>query len=604
MRVTLAGAGFVIVSLTAQLVAGASADDVQALNDLVIRAVAGVVILSLLGGLLLTHRRGTRLSLVGLAAHRTGSRSFVGVAAAAALGYGLFIGLAWLVGAANFDSPGWSAALGTVLTTVPLLFISTVLPEEFVFRGYLQSLLGQHFAVLTMVAAQSALYAVALSIVAGSLGGVFTAFLTGVGLGYMRLFSGGLWAVLGFRLVMTTALVLMETLEFQFTATPAVWNLVGNAIIFVFALVVANVLRPARPESILPDEGQASNSGRLECRGILYDVGTSYMPGQHSRLRWRPEVVAREMRIIREELHCNAVIVFGESPRRLEEASKLALQQGLYVWLQPRRFDAPFSEVVNSLAEVAQIAQRLHGDHPDRIGLSIGGEVSLLHRGILPGDLAWRTRWLTVVSALAPPLIGRRLNKMLNTMLEVVRRYFDGPLSYAAGSWEVVDWSKFDVVGVNYYTDVLTDSDYRGGLRRLAAHNKPVMVTEFGCCSYQGAQHKGGSGSGIMDWSNLADRRIRGRHHRDEQVQADHIEYQLDVFATEDIDGAFLCMFIEGDCHYSSDPTRDLDMASFGIVRPPAKESGLSSDDGYWTPKQAFYAVARRYRAMAAGPLR
>lgn len=167
-----------------------------------------------------------------------------------------------------------------------------------------------------------------------------------------------------------------------------------------------------------------------------------------------------------------------------------------------------------------------------------------------------------------------------------------------------MDWSKFDVVGVNYYTDVLTDSDYRGGLRRLAAHNKPVMVAEFGCCSYEGAQYKGGSGSDIMDWSDLADRRITGRHHRDEQVQADHIEYQLDVLATEDIDGAFLCMFIEGDCHYSPDPTRDLDMASFGIVRPPAKETGLSADDGYWTPKQAFYAVARRYGAMAAGPLR
>lgn len=82
-------------------------------------------------------------------------------------------------------------------------------------------------------------------------------------------------------------------------------------------------------------------------------------------------------------------------------------------------------DVCNNLAEVAQIAQRLRNDHPDRIGLSIVCEVSLLHRGILPGDLAWRTRWLAVVSALAPPFIGWRLNKVLNEMLEIVRRYFD-----------------------------------------------------------------------------------------------------------------------------------------------------------------------------------
>ena len=165
-----------------------------------------------------------------------------------------------------------------------------------------------------------------------------------------------------------------------------------------------------------------------------------------------------------------------------------------------------------------------------------------------------------------------------------------------------MDWTPFDIVGVYYYFDETTRSSYRQGLRALTRWNKPVVVTEFGCYSYRGAEGKGGSGSDPMGWSDPDDRRVRGDLVRDEHVQADMIERLLDVYETEDVHGAFLCMFVEGDCHYSPDPARDLDMASFGIVRPPAPGSGLSADDGHWEPKEGFHALARRYGTEVGDP--
>jgi hypothetical protein len=73
------------------------------------------------------------------------------------------------------------------------------------------------------------------------------------------------------------------------------------------------------------------------------------------------------------------------------------------------------------------------------------------------------------------------------------------------------------------------------------------------------------------------------------------------VFEAEGVHGAFVCMFIEGDCRYSPDPTRDQDMAGFGIVRPPPLESGLSPDDGHWEPKLAFHTLAARYAEEVPG---
>ena len=148
-RLVLVTGSFVLLSVVALLVVGALTDGAQSPLGLVIRAAAGVLIMVLLGLLMKSQPGSTRISKLGFGALRTGVRSFFGVGMTAAVGYGLFFGLAWIVGAATVNTTALSEALNTTLVMVPLLLIAVGLPEELVFRGYLQHLLGQRFATMT-----------------------------------------------------------------------------------------------------------------------------------------------------------------------------------------------------------------------------------------------------------------------------------------------------------------------------------------------------------------------------------------------------------------------------------------------------------------------
>jgi len=71
----------------------------------------------------------------------------------------------------------------------------------------------------------------------------------------------------------------------------------------------------------------------LQLKGINYDVGVfPYGETRPSRPKFDPEVVKREIKIIREDLHCDAIRISGRDAKRLSIASKFALDEGLQVW--------------------------------------------------------------------------------------------------------------------------------------------------------------------------------------------------------------------------------------------------------------------------------
>jgi hypothetical protein len=80
--------------------------------------------------------------------------------------------------------------------------------------------------------------------------------------------------------------------------------------------------------------------------------------------------------------------------------------------------------------------------------------------------------------------------------LTVIREHFHGQLTYASGSWENVDWKVFDFVGIDYYRDGHNKKNYREKLRTYFKYEKPIIILEFGCCTYQGAEDKGRSWMG------------------------------------------------------------------------------------------------------------
>ena len=63
------------------------------------------------------------------------------------------------------------------------------------------------------------------------------------------------------------------------------------------------------------------------------------------------------MRVIRDQLHCNAISISGTNIQRLEQAATAAFSQGLQVWMQPRLFDATKQEMLTYLGEVTTTAE-------------------------------------------------------------------------------------------------------------------------------------------------------------------------------------------------------------------------------------------------------
>jgi len=118
-------------------------------------------------------------------------------------------------------------------------------------------------------------------------------------------------------------------------------------------------------------------------RGINYDTG--FLPGgQSTRESFDPEVVRRELRIIADDLHCNAVRISGADPERLSVAAAHALDAGLEVWFAPFPCELTTDELLPYLDDCAARAEDLRGRSAREVVLVLGCETSLFSPGSCP----------------------------------------------------------------------------------------------------------------------------------------------------------------------------------------------------------------------------
>jgi hypothetical protein len=92
-------------------------------------------------------------------------------------------------------------------------------------------------------------------------------------------------------------------------------------------------------------------------KGITYDTGF-LSAGTSTREPFDPEIVRREMRVIHDDLHCNAVRVTGGDPGRLDIAATHAADAGLEVWVSPFTNGLTQYELLEMLADCAGTARR------------------------------------------------------------------------------------------------------------------------------------------------------------------------------------------------------------------------------------------------------
>jgi hypothetical protein len=343
------------------------------------------------------------------------------------------------------------------------------------------------------------------------------------------------------------------------------------------------------------------NSYKLNRKGINYDVGT-HTRGQHSpssRDRFDPAAVRREMEIIRNDLHCNAVRISGQDISRLVTAAEYALQQSMEVWFSPAFVDADEQATLDYLADCAKAAEQLRSRSP-HIVFVVGCELTFFMKGLVDGETTFdrigtfMKPWRLLKSTLRNGSFHKRLNAFLARAATRVREHFHGLLTYASGPWEQVKWEPFDLVAVDYYRDAHSAAAFREKLRPYFAFGKPVVVSEFGCCTYQGAADKGALGWTIVDRSKTP-AQLKGDFIRDEGAQAQYAVELLDIFTAEHVDGAFWFTFIMPSYPFHEEALFDLDRASFGVVRALPDQYGTAYGDMPWEPKQSFAALARYY---------
>ncbi|GAA5015461.1 hypothetical protein [Actinopolymorpha pittospori] len=346
----------------------------------------------------------------------------------------------------------------------------------------------------------------------------------------------------------------------------------------------------------------------MRANGISYDTGF-VRDGTISREHFDPEVVKRELRIIRDDLHCNAVRIIGGDPERLELAATFAVDLGLEVWFSPYPLELTTDEMLSLFADCAERAERLR-QRGGEVVFVTGAELSLMTKGFLPGESIDQRLQL---------ILGRphdlreqiaetsaRVNEFLGTAVALIRERFRGRVTYASIQLDRVDWAPFDIVSMDLYRSAEIADQFNDGVRRLVAQGKPVAITEFGAATFRGASDMGARGLEIVenDKDTGAPVRLNGEYVRDEAGQATCLRELLEIFDTEGVDSTFVFAFaLDSFPHRpDGDPRDDLDLASYGIVRVLDDRHGDTYPDMRWEPKAAFSAVAAFYRANGARP--
>ena len=341
----------------------------------------------------------------------------------------------------------------------------------------------------------------------------------------------------------------------------------------------------------------------MRAKGISYDTGF-IRHGAISRERFDPDVVRRELEIIRDDLCCNAVRVTGGDPARLELAAAHAADLGLEVWFSPYPLELTADEMLALFPDCAERAERLR-QRGAAVVFVTGAELSLMNRGFLPGE--------TLEDRLAPLLnadrdrlreqfgeLSTRVNGFLGDAAARVRKRFGGKLTYAAIPPERVDWAPFDLVSLDLYRSAEIADRYAEGVRALVAQTKPVAITEFGTAAYRGAGDRGGRVLEILEYDRYTGAPIRldGAYVRDEAGQAAYICELLEVFDAAGVDSAFVFLFALDNFPHrpDGDPRDDLDLASLGIVKVLEDRHGETYPDLPWEPKAAFTALADYYQ--------
>jgi hypothetical protein len=359
------------------------------------------------------------------------------------------------------------------------------------------------------------------------------------------------------------------------------------------------------------DDGDYGGPNSMKTKGVCYDVGV--VMGMNWRPHFDPVEVRRELEIIQKDLHCNAVRICGRDVRRLVTAAESGLNLGLEVWLSPTLWNHTAEQTAAYMARAAAVIEPLRQRWPEKLVLFVGSEITLFSQGIVPGrSFSARMNSQSLIPLVKSGQHNAPLNTFLARLVAAVRKSYRGMIAYASLTWEGVDWTPFDFVGVDHYRNAKIEDRYLDMLLPSFQHGKPVVITEFGYATTEGGPMSEGflgtAGlkapiidirSQVLHQLPLLGRLVRphllGQHVRNEAWQARKLVEQLGILEKAGVEGAFVSQFISQITPYNPDPRHDLDMASSSLVKYYEHGRGTTYPDMPWEPKEAFWALSKFY---------
>ncbi|MFC4068875.1 hypothetical protein [Actinoplanes subglobosus] len=327
--------------------------------------------------------------------------------------------------------------------------------------------------------------------------------------------------------------------------------------------------------------------------GMNYDTGF-VSAGSTTHEPFDPDVVRNDLRVIREELHCDAVRITGGVQDRLELTARLAADAGLEVWYCPFTNGLDREQLLAFVLDGAERAERLRLDGADVVYLT-GSEIAMFTDGFLPGrDLTERMAIFTDPMRMrqAVPAARAAVRDFLAEAVPEVRKRFGGRIGYASIPLEDVDWALFDIIASDAgYRDATNAAAFPQTLAAAVGQGRPYAATEFGCCTFRGAADVAGGPEPVTYDEHGRAATLTAELERDEQGQARYLVDLLDDYDAGGVEAAFVYTFANRHLPTTGDPERDFDLAARGIVRV--------LPDGSWTPKAAFHTLAEYGRTRA-----
>ncbi len=315
-------------------------------------------------------------------------------------------------------------------------------------------------------------------------------------------------------------------------------------------------------------------------KGINDEISINYFPDRPERANLTAKQLSTDFKLIK-EAGANAVRIHCSDSKQLIRATKVALDNSLYVWMSPRFINDNEKSTLKKLRIVAKDAEKLRKGFDEKLVFVVGNEFTLDTAGLLPQlpikihpwradncisfifqikSLLYNKQALGNVSIINEAekylhSIDVKLNSFLKQATSTVRDQFKGKVTYCAAMWENVDWRSFnfDYICSNEYISAKNQEICKNHLLELKKFGKPLIVSEFGCCTYEGAFEYGGGAAGMYF-------RIKKKlkYSQDEQVKA--IKESFRIFREVGVDGCF--------CYVLVKPFLvKFDINSFGITK-------------------------------------